>query len=1083
MTDGELVTIEIDGAAAQVPAGSTILEAAREAGVAIPTLCAHKALSPYGACRVCVVEIIDRGRAVLRTACNTLAQDGMTVSTGSENVLKTRRVIVELLLTRAPDSPEIQELAEELGVTSSRFVPRNDKCIMCGLCVRMCEERMGRSAISFAGRGMERTVTSPFDETSSVCQTCGACVSVCPTGAVNLESVTTSKLRPLMSAFDADLAPRGAIYRPYPQAVPNWPVIDKKRCVHLLTGECQICSDVCEAKAIDYEQQDEETQVEVGAIVVTPGFDEFLAREQYDFGYSQYPDVVSSMEFERILSASGPYGGHVQRPSDGRTPKRIAFLQCVGSRDLSCRNRYCSSVCCMYAIKEAVIAKEHMGGELDVTIFFMDMRAFGKDFDKYYERAKAEYGVNFVRARVSDVSRVNGDGQLTLRYSPASAAIAEDQFDLVVLSVGLEPTAELGKLAARLGVRQNPYGFIWTDPKLPVGTSRPGVYVAGVANGPKDIPETVVQASAAACQAGRLLAEARNTLTVAPEYPPERDVSSEPPRIGAFICHCGINIGGVVDVPSVVEYARTLPNVLYAEHNLYTCSQDTQEHIREVIEEHKLNRVIVASCSPRTHEPLFQQTLRTAGLNTGLFCMANIRDQCSWTHMREPEAATTKARDLVRMVIAKARLAQPLSASTIPVINKALVIGGGWAGMNAALAIADQGYDVTLVEKTEELGGNMRNIRVGFGGQDVPAMLADMIEKITNHPRIRVLTGRTVAEVSGFVGNFKSALDDGAEFEFGVCVLATGASEYEPTEHLYGDARVVTQLQLQESLAGDEMPWDTPPKRVVMIQCVGSRNEDHPYCSRVCCTRAVRNAARIKELSPSTEVHVLYRDMRTYGLHEEAYGRARDLGVSFIQFDPECEPRVEGGESLTVTVAEPLLGADLRLETDLLVLSTGIVANADENDVLGKLFKVPVNDDGFFLEAHAKLRPVEFATEGVFLAGLAHGPKSLDESHGQALAAASRACTILQLDEIEAQTTIAEVRAERCVACGLCEAVCAYGAVALEQQHFGREERLFAKVNPALCKGCGACVAGCRSGALNLRGFTDQQILAEILEL
>ena len=858
---------------------------------------------------------------------------------------------------------------------------------------------------------------------------------------------------------------------------------EAQRCLHCADCcECMACVEACRAQAVVHSDEDALESLDVGAVVVMPGFEEFVSRLQYDYGFRCHEDVVSSMQFERILSASGPFGGHVQRPSDRRTPKRIAFLQCVGSRDISCRNEYCSSVCCMYAIKEAVIAKEHMG-EVDVTIFFMDIRAFGKDFDKYYERANSEYGVRFVRARVSDVTRA-ADSSLRLSYSPAAGGVANEDFDMVVLSVGLEPSANVDALAAKLGIRQRADGFIWTDPEMPLCTSRPGVFAAGVATGPKDIPETVVQASAAACEAGRLLAEVGGTLTKAPEYPPERDTAAESPRIGAFICHCGINIGGVVDVPSLAEYAKGLTNVVYATDNLYTCSQDTQAQIRDIILEENLNRVVIASCSPRTHERLFQETLRQAGLNPNLIIMTNIRDQCSWAHMHEPAAAADKACDLVRMAVAKARLAIPLGASTVPVIRSGLVVGGGLAGLHATLAIADHGYDVTLVERDSELGGNARELHTGFDGQDLQSMLARTVRRVMEHPRITVRTGMTVTEVTGFVGNFKSTLADATTLEHGVAVLATGAAEYRPTEYLYGrDERVITQRELQTILAQPELAGEPPPRRVVMIQCVGSRNDEHPYCSRVCCTRAVKNAILIKERHAATEVLILYRDIRTYGYREQAYQKARELGVQFIHFDKGAEPQVHPGDPLRVELRDPILQADLSLDTDLLVLSAGIVADREEADRLGKLFKVPINDDGFFLEAHVKLRPVEFATEGVFLAGLAHAPKSIDESISQALAAASRACTILQKTEIEAQATVAEVQPQRCVACGLCEAVCPYGAANLELQRLGREERIFARVNSTLCKGCGACVAGCRSGALNLRGFTDQQILAEILEL
>ena len=668
--------------------------------------------------------------------------------------------------------------------------------------------------------------------------------------------------------------------------------VEAARCLHCaICSECMACVNACKAEAIHHAEKDRIEEIEVGSVVMTPGFEEFQGGLKYDFGFGHYPDVVSSIQFERILSASGPFGGHVQRPSDGKTPRRIAFLQCVGSRDLACRSGYCSSVCCMYAIKQAVIAKEHVKN-VEVTVFFMDMRTYGKDFERYFERAKSQYGVRFVRARASDIVRKDGSGALTVQFSPESGGVAQEDFDLVVLSVGLKPPAGAPALARKIGVRLDADGFVWTAPDHPLRTSRPGVFAAGAATGPKDIPESVIQASAAACEAGRLLAEAAGTLTVEREFPPEKDVSTEPPRIGVFVCHCGINIGGVVNVPSVSDYARTFPHVAYAEHNLYTCSQDTQNHVRDVIKEYHLNRVVIASCSPRTHEPLFQQTLREAGLNPNLIVMANIRDQCSWAHMLNPQAATAKAQDLVRMVIAKARMLKPLKAAKVPVTRSALVVGGGLAGMTAALAIAEHGYPVALVEKETELGGNLRRLHEGFDGQNLPSLCRRLEAQVRGHSGIRVLAGTTVSETRGFVGNFTSKLSDGQEIAHGAAIVATGASEYAAKEFLYGRHKgVLTQLELADALAREPAPWAPPPERVVMIQCVGSRNEEHPYCSRICCTRAVRNAIRLKEKSPSTDVWVLYRDIRTYGRKERDYQKARDLGVVFVRFDPEREPK------------------------------------------------------------------------------------------------------------------------------------------------------------------------------------------------
>jgi heterodisulfide reductase subunit A len=898
------------------------------------------------------------------------------------------------------------------------------------------------------------------------CTGCGVCLEKCP--------------QKVPLAFEAGLVKRGAIYRPFPQALPNVPAIDPRFCLRLKKGTCGICAKVCKAGAIAFDDKDREEEISVGAVIVAPGFEEFRPDGNYESGYRVSPDVVTSMEFERILSASGPTLGHVTRPSDGKPPKRIAFLQCIGSRDTSCRNGYCSSVCCMYAVKEAFIAKEHLKG-VESTVFFMDVRAFGKDFDKYCDRAENKQGIRFVRGRPYAVEP-GAQGEVLVKYAPESGGIAAEPYDMVVLSVGLEPTAATRRLARNLELRLDPFGFVWTDPVSSLCTSRPGVFAAGVASGPKDIPETVVQASAAACDARTLLASASGSLTREREFPAERDVSAEPLRIGVFVCHCGVNIGGVVAVPKVVEYARTLPNVVYAEENLYACSQDSQAHIRDIIAERKLNRVVVASCSPRTHEPLFQQTLREAGLNAYLFEMANIRDQCSWIHMNRPVEATEKAKALVHMAVAKAGFMEPLHSASLDVTHSALVVGGGLAGMTAALAIADQGFAVTLVERDQELGGNLRRLRRTFTDGNISVTLEDLVEKVRSNRRIKVMTGSELEETQGFVGNFESTILTGRrrrKIKHGVAIVATGGTESKPAEYRYGqNERVLTQMDIEKRLSDASSLAGV--KSVVMIQCVGSRQEGHMYCSRVCCNTAVKNAIRIKELSPSTEVAVLYRDIRTYGLNEEYFQAARDKGVLFLRYDLPHKPAVtDDGARLSVTARDPILGRELTFTPDLLVLSSRIEPDPG-NGKLSQILKVPMNEDGFFLEAHMKLRPVEFATEGVFLAGLAHNPKSIPETIAQAKAAAAKACAVISKEKYEAEPTIAALNEDLCDGCGICVPVCEYNALEVIHRPGGKEQEKIVRLNEAMCKGCGGCVAACPSGAMEQKGFKNEQVLAMI---
>ena len=894
------------------------------------------------------------------------------------------------------------------------------------------------------------------------CTGCGLCQEKCPWKTD--------------SEFEAAIGKRKAIYTPYPQAVPNIPVIDRELCVYFKKGTCRACEKFCPPKAIDFEQTDEIVELEVGSIILAPGFDEFDAQLKPEYGYGKFPNVVTSIQFERMLCASGPFQGHLKRPSDGKEPRAIAWIQCVGSRDLSCNRPYCSAVCCTYAIKEAIIAKEH-AGDVKPTIFYMDMRTYGKDFDKYQERARTEHGVRFIRCGISKVEQNPGTGNLIISYESEDGGRATEEFDLVVLSVGLSPPAGAAELAERLGIELNEHNFARTDPFRPVETSRQGIFVCGAFGGPRDIPETVMQASAAVASSSALLSPARHTLVKAKEYPPEKDVSGEPPRVGVFVCHCGINIGGYVDVPGVVEYARTLPDVVYAENNLYTCSQDTQERIKAMIAEHSLNRVVVASCTPRTHEPLFQETAREAGLNRYLFEMANIRDQCSWVHMHEKEAATEKAQDLVRMAVAKARLLKPLKELTIGMLNKGLVIGGGIAGMTAALELADQGFECFLVEKEEELGGMSRRLCYTLEGGDIRGLLKNTIEKVKKNRLIHLFTGADIKEIRGFVGNFKTTImSQGQEhtLEHGIIILASGGEEYQPREYLYGeDECVVTQSELEQKLAAGSLKAEKL-NNIVMLQCVGSRNEERPYCSRVCCSQAIKNALKIKEENPRANIYILYRDIRTYGFKEEFYRRARSQGIIFIRYNEGDEPRVRGGNGrVEVEVGEPILRERLIIEADLVVLSVGIVPRSGREE-LSRMLKVPLNEDGFFLEAHVKLRPVEFATEGVFLCGLAHSPKPLAENIAQAQAAAAKAAVLLSRESLSSGGYVAEIDKEKCNGCGLCVQACFFDAISLNEQ-LGVSE-----VNAVLCKGCGNCTVICPSGACQIAGFRDEQIFSQV---
>jgi heterodisulfide reductase subunit A-like polyferredoxin len=891
-------------------------------------------------------------------------------------------------------------------------------------------------------------------------------------------------------------APRQDL-RPMPQAAPaerirNFAEIDLGYCVEDavaeaqrclacgLCSECGQCVKACAAGAIVHDMQPTLETLSVGSVILTPGFEEFRAATRGEFGHGRYANVLTSVQFERLLSAAGPTSGHVERPSDGQAPKRIAFIQCVGSRDAARQCDYCSSICCMSATKEAMVALEHAPGT-EISIFCMDVRAFGKEFDNYVNRARDEHGVKYIRAMPSRVVEMPGTKNTRVRYFDEQGREQQQEFDMVVLSVGLRPNASVKAMAERLGLDLNRFGFCQTDRRTPLAASRPGVYVAGVFQEPKDIPESVAQASAAASCAMELLAPARGTLVRRHEYPWERDVSDEAPRIGVFICHCGHNIASVVDVNAVAATAARMPNVFHAEASLYTCSDTNQQHIKDMIHQHRLNRLVVASCSPRTHEILFQETLREAGLNQYLFAMTNIRDQCSWVHRNDPVAATEKAIDLMRMAVGRARHLKSLETGRLAVTQSALVVGGGLAGLTAALALAEQGFPVHLVEKEKVLGGNLLHLHKTLEGKDVQPFLADLVGRVTSHPKITVHMETQAVQIAGHIGNFTSRLKTGeaeVTVPHGVTIIATGGAERETALYLHGKSpRVITQRRLEDMLAAGGLPKELGEKpTIVMIQCVESRNDAHPYCSRVCCSEAVKNALEIKRQRPGARVVVLAKDIRTYGFRETYFQQAREAGVLFVRHPRTEDPVVEDRQGLSVSAIDSGTGRRLELRPDLVVLSTGIAPAAD-NPVLSGILRSALTADGFFLEVHPKLRPVDLANEGEYICGLAHSPRFMDETIAHARAAAGRAATVLSKSFLEIPGQVACVDPANCVACATCVKVCPYGAPMINA------DLKKAEIQGAKCMGCGSCAAACPARAITLRHQEDAQVVAMLDEL
>ena len=900
------------------------------------------------------------------------------------------------------------------------------------------------------------------------CTGCTTCVEYCPVHYPD--------------QFNQGISENKAVHIFFSQAVPLVAYIDES-CLFLKEKKCLICESVCQADAIDFSQKPEKTKVNVGAIILALGIEPFDPKVKKEYGYGEMQNVVTSMDFERLLAATGPYEGEILRASDKNHPKNIAWIQCVGSRRVTeGENSYCSGVCCTYTQKQVILTKDHEP-ESRCTVFHNDIRSYGKDFERYYQRAADLPDVRFIRSYTSIVREDPETKNVFVRYSTADQGVIEEEFDMVVLSVGLNPPLNHQQLAEKFDIELTDHGFCKSDTTNPIKTTKPGIFVSGTFQGPTDIPESVFTASGAGSQVGQLLDYRRGKLTKEREYPEERDVSQEEPRVGVFVCHCGANISSVVDVPSVVDYALTLPNVVHAQQQIFSCATNSAKEITDVTKEKGLNRVVVAACSPRTLEPLFRDTLMEAGINQYYYEMANIREHNSWVHTKEKEAATQKAKDITRMSIARACHLEPLQEYNLPVNNTALIVGGGIAGLNCALSIAKQGHEVCVVEKEKLLGGAARMIHYTLEGLDVQEYLGGLVKEVYQNPLIHVYHDAEILDVSGFVGSFETKVRSaGREFtiKHGAAVIATGAQQYQPTEFLYGeDEKVLTQRDLENKIVEeDERLLES--NNLVMIQCVGCRNEDRNYCSRICCGQAIKNSLKLKEKNPEMDIFILFRDMRTYGLREDFYREASENNVKFIRYEPGDMPEVkagqaEGKEVITVAVTDPILGEKLEIDADTLVLSAAIIPSETTKTVAAQ-FKVTLSPDGFFKEAHAKLRPVEFATDGVFLCGMAQYPKHIPESINQAYGAAGRVLTLLSKDTVVASGSVCDVAQDECISCGACITACTYDAVEFVETPKGRK----AWVNPVLCKGDGVCNTKCPTGAIYLKHFTDTELLSQI---
>ena len=900
------------------------------------------------------------------------------------------------------------------------------------------------------------------------CIACGLCAEKCP--------------KKVEDEYNTGLSKRKAAYIKYGQTVPLKYAIDPVNCIYQTKGKCGVCTKVCPTGAINHDMTVEHVELNVGSVILSPGFKPFSPAGIDYYGYDEIPDVVTSLEYERMLSASGPFTGHLKKLSDGKDPEKIAWIQCVGSRNTNCAaNGYCSSVCCMYAIKQAVMTQAHQPeGHGEQTIFYMDIRTPGKEYERYYESSK-DKGVRYVRARPHSLIKGPDGVGVTMTWADDTGKTHDEYFDMVVLSIGLESPEDAETLAQAGGFKLDRFGFADTSSFDPVATSHPGVYVTGAFHSPKAIPQSVALASTAAARAKADLAPARGTLAIEKKFIEEFDIEGQEKRIGVFVCACGTNIASVVDVNAVAEYAASLEGVIHVENNLFTCSTDTQDLIAKTILDKELNAIVIAACTPRTHEPLFQETLQNSGLNKYMVEMANIRNMNSWVHPNEPEKATDKAKAQVRMAVAKVARNYPLTDIEVNITPRALVVGAGAAGMSAALSLADQGYETVLIEKQDQPGGMANYLDKTWKGEEIQSHLKALTQKISSHEMIQFHTNTELTAVSGFVGSFVGELtqgEDTLDIEFGTCVIATGARESEPAEYLYKkDNRVMTSLEF-DLWVSREPDFAASCNSIAFIQCVGSRDDQKPYCSRVCCTQSIKKAVEVKTTNPAADVFIFYRDIRTYSDKELLFEKARELGVIFIRYELDSKPEViTSGDTLTIKGFDPILQLPVELDVDKLVLASAIVPN-DANPFV-EMFKCSVNSDGFLMESHPKLKPVDSTVDGVFLAGMCHYPKPVDEAIAQGEAAASRASVILskktlKLDAIKSAVT------HNCDGCALCVDVCPYNAIELVINDQAATKNRVIKTNQALCKGCGICAATCPKEGVVINGFTMNQLKAQV---
>jgi heterodisulfide reductase subunit A len=985
-----------------------------------------------------------------------------------------------------------------------RQFPTND-CGICKMLPTMMRDNIGESCIrrnlshpnikvytnttveevnGKAGDFYVKLIQKPLFVDPENCIFCGKCEDVCPVEIPN--------------EFNDNLDTRKAIFTPYPLPNPSTYTLDIDNCT-----KCGECVKICPTDAISLDAKQNQLQLNIGSIILAPGLHVFDPEPNKAYGYGTNPNILTSIDFERIYSGLGPYSGHrtILRPSDKNVPKSMAFIQCVGSRDTQFGHEYCSFACCMYSLKEAMLAKEQHP-EMDITIYFMDMRAFGKGYHQYYEQAK-KMGINFVRSRVPAVQSISGSDDLELTLVSESGELLKKDFEMVVLGVGLEAPSDAENLAKIFDIRLNEHNFNESDEFTPVASSRDGVFVCGGFNGPKDIPETVTEASAAAVLAAQNLklpqAKPENEqIQKGDDITSSSDTLYEQPKIGVLLCSCGDEIDSQVNLNELADFCKSLPDVEVIDTMDYLCLNP--EPLKNKIRDQNIifNRLIIAACSPYPIEVKFKQFAHDLGINPAGVEIIDLRTRICWvcendnTTSEENTNPTSLAKRLIS--IAHSKLYSQEQLPTEPnfeqVTHRALVVGGGISGLTAAISIANTGFPVDLIELSDTLGGNLKDIYSTLAHENIQDFLKNLEKAVSENENINVLLNSSISEITGYVGNFKTKIQgndaDLKEEEYGVVIIATGAGEYKPTEFSYGqNPRVLTQLEFEQVLSNKKLDDAVKEKlikdkasidSVAMIQCVGSRNSEHPYCSRVCCSKAIKNALKLKKQNPKAKIYIIYQDIMTYGLMEKYYLEAREVGIEFLRYEPDNPPKVsffDEESKVILKVRDIILNQEIDLEPDLLVLSTGIIPNKTGLDIFDNI-GMEFTNDGFLKEANVKFRPVDMLADGVFIAGLAHSPRLITESIVQAQATAGRALTILSKPVLPIRRNVSEVHSRKCSGCELCINTCPYHARILNP-----DEKIAMVIEP-LCQACGVCTMVCPNAAAKIRGFKRDQIFSMI---